>query len=268
MSAIETCRTAALGGHVERCEDCAHERVAYEFLPQPSLPEVSGRGGAAMARRARGSGTSTGSLLSRRLHAAGFDQRGRVPEQGRRLRSVRRSRPAAEDVDHHRRRPEASGRAPRPHRRAPHLGLGADPSSACPRRRSRRRPDRRTGRAGSPASPASSCRCACCRASFVACFSKASPPCTRLAASRSSGDLALLADQRTFDAVLTRARRTEWVVYAKRPFAGPQAVLAYLARYTHRVSPSQLAAHCDRPGGRDLQMEGLPDQRPRPAPGP
>src|SRR5208337_3215721 len=29
MSAIETCRTAALGGHVERCEDCAHERVAY-----------------------------------------------------------------------------------------------------------------------------------------------------------------------------------------------------------------------------------------------
>jgi hypothetical protein len=29
MSAIETCRTSALGGHVERCEDCAHERVAY-----------------------------------------------------------------------------------------------------------------------------------------------------------------------------------------------------------------------------------------------
>jgi len=29
MSAIETCRTAALGGHVERCEDCAHTRVAY-----------------------------------------------------------------------------------------------------------------------------------------------------------------------------------------------------------------------------------------------
>ena len=52
------------------------------------------------------------------------------------------------------------------------------------------------------------------------------------------GDLALLADQRTFDAVLTRARRTEWVVYAKRPFAGPQAVLAYLARYTHRVAIS------------------------------
>ena len=29
MSAIESCRTSALGGHVERCEDCAHERLAY-----------------------------------------------------------------------------------------------------------------------------------------------------------------------------------------------------------------------------------------------
>ena len=33
-------------------------------------------------------------------------------------------------------------------------------------------------------------------------------------------------------------RRSDWFVYAKRPFAGPQAVLAYLARYTHRVAIS------------------------------
>ena len=33
-------------------------------------------------------------------------------------------------------------------------------------------------------------------------------------------------------------RRTEWVVYAKRPFGGPEAVLAYLSRYTHRVAIS------------------------------
>jgi len=33
-------------------------------------------------------------------------------------------------------------------------------------------------------------------------------------------------------------RRSAWVVYAKRPFAGPRAVLAYLARYTHRVAIS------------------------------
>ena len=34
----------------------------------------------------------------------------------------------------------------------------------------------------------------------------------------------------------TDLRRAEWVVYAKRPFGGPQAVLAYLSRYTHRVA--------------------------------
>ena len=52
------------------------------------------------------------------------------------------------------------------------------------------------------------------------------------------GDLVPLADRRALTAALAPLRRTEWVVYAKRPFAGPQAVLAYLARYTHRVAIS------------------------------
>jgi Putative transposase len=51
-----------------------------------------------------------------------------------------------------------------------------------------------------------------------------------------------------FDAALAPLRRSEWVVVAKRPFAGPQAVLAYLARYTHRVaiSNSRLIALDDK----------------------
>jgi hypothetical protein len=52
------------------------------------------------------------------------------------------------------------------------------------------------------------------------------------------GDLAPLADQRAFDAARAPPRRSEWLVYAKRPFAGPKAVLAYLSRYTHRVAIS------------------------------
>jgi hypothetical protein len=52
------------------------------------------------------------------------------------------------------------------------------------------------------------------------------------------GDLAPLADKRAFDPWLAPLRHSEWVVYAKRPFAGPKAVLAYLARYTHRVAIS------------------------------
>src|SRR5262249_56135061 len=44
------------------------------------------------------------------------------------------------------------------------------------------------------------------------------------------------ADPMAFAAYLAPLCKAQWVVYAKRPFAGPQAVLAYLARYTHRVA--------------------------------
>ncbi len=52
------------------------------------------------------------------------------------------------------------------------------------------------------------------------------------------GKLRHLADSQAFDAYLSPLRMIEWVVYAKRPFAGPEAVLAYLSRYTHRVAIS------------------------------
>ncbi len=58
-----------------------------------------------------------------------------------------------------------------------------------------------------------------------------------------------LDDTKAFAAYLAPLRRAEWVVYAKRPFGGPQAVLAYLSRYTLRVAiaNSRLIA-CDRTG--------------------
>ncbi len=52
------------------------------------------------------------------------------------------------------------------------------------------------------------------------------------------GDHAGLADRAAFDAFIEPLRKSEWVVYAKEPFAGPEAVLAYLSRYTHRVAIS------------------------------
>jgi hypothetical protein len=52
------------------------------------------------------------------------------------------------------------------------------------------------------------------------------------------GDHEHLADAGTFGRWLVPLRSCEWVVYAKRPFAGPEAVLAYLSRYTHRVAIS------------------------------
>src|SRR6202021_2903967 len=42
MSAIENCRTAALGGHVARCEDCAHEAIAYNSCRNRHCPKGQG----------------------------------------------------------------------------------------------------------------------------------------------------------------------------------------------------------------------------------
>ena len=62
------------------------------------------------------------------------------------------------------------------------------------------------------------------------------------------GEFADLTDAAAFAAWLAPLRQMEWVVYAKRPFAGPEAVLAYLSRYTHRVaiSNSRLLSLDDR----------------------
>src|SRR5258708_8544704 len=52
------------------------------------------------------------------------------------------------------------------------------------------------------------------------------------------GSYAHLADAKTFAAFLAPLSKNPWFVYAKRPFAGPKALLAYLSRYTHRVAIS------------------------------
>jgi hypothetical protein len=52
------------------------------------------------------------------------------------------------------------------------------------------------------------------------------------------GNYIHLAGAQSFAAYLDPLRKAEWVVYAKRPFGGPEAVLAYLSRYTHRVAIS------------------------------
>ena len=66
----------------------------------------------------------------------------------------------------------------------------------------------------------------------------------KLAAAHAAGKLIFfganshLADEKAFAAFLAPMKRTRWFVYSKRPFAGPQAVLGYLSRYTHRVAIS------------------------------
>jgi len=80
------------------------------------------------------------------------------------------------------------------------------------------------------------------------------------------GDHARLIGAQSFAALLAASRKTEWVVYAKRPFGGPEAVLAYLSRYTHRVAiaNSRLIA-LDRHGvtfrWKDYRVEGRDRQK-------
>jgi len=96
----------------------------------------------------------------------------------------------------------------------------------------------------------------------------------RLAAAHNAGRLhffgnhAPLAERRTFAAHLAPLRKIEWVVYSKPPFGGPQAVLAYLSRYTHRVAiaNSRLIALDDNgvtPGSSpgDYRAKSLPPRR-------
>jgi hypothetical protein len=81
------------------------------------------------------------------------------------------------------------------------------------------------------------------------------------------GDHLGLAEPRVFTAYLAPLRRTEWVVYSKRPFGGPEAVLTYLSRYTHPGCDFQQPPDRHHQYQRDLQVEGLPRQPARPGQG-
>jgi hypothetical protein len=80
------------------------------------------------------------------------------------------------------------------------------------------------------------------------------------------GSLAKLATGDAFAALLKPLRRKNWFVYAKRPFAGPKAVLAYLSRYTHRVaiSNTRIIAHDERGVSfryKDYRPDGLAQRK-------
>ena len=75
------------------------------------------------------------------------------------------------------------------------------------------------------------------------------------------GNLAPLADKKTFKRFLAPLRRIKWVVYCKEPFAGPEAVLRYLSRYTHRVAISNRRLIAADDGGvsfrwKDYRIDG------------
>ena len=245
MSAVENCRTAALGGHVARCEDCAHTTIAYNSCRNRHCPKCQG------AAAKQWLAEREAELLPVPYFHVVFTlpaphRRHRLSEQGRDLRPPVQG--VGRDPHHNRRRSQASRRAHRHDLRAAHLGVGHDAPPAPAHDRARRRHRARWQRLGRvPARLLLPVRVLSrlFRRLFL----------TMLRAAHKAGRLqffgnhGVLADARAFAAYLAPLRQTEWVVYSKRPFGGPQAVLAYLSRYTHRVAiaNNRLIA-CDRKG--------------------
>jgi hypothetical protein len=253
-------RAVSLGCSLRPCRALRGLRPppnCLQLLSQPPLPEVSRRGGTRLACRPR-SRSAAGRLLPPGLHPAGRDRPDRLPEQGGSLRPAvpRGSRNAA----HHRRRSQASWCWRWRYCRAPYLGLGDDPPSVRLYDRAGRRDI--AGRLALDILPTGlllpvRVLSRLFRRLFLAGLADA----MRRVGWRSSARSNACALRPAFDAPLAPLRRKNWFVYAKPPFAGPEAVLAYLARYPHRVAIAKRPPPCSRRARRHLPLQELPPRR-------
>src|SRR5437660_1131633 len=234
MSAIERCRTAALGGHVARCEDCTHTVIAYNSCRNRHCPKCQGAAAAEWLAAREADLLPVGYFhVVFTLPAAIAD----IAYQNKAAiydilftASAETMTVIAADPKHLGARIGITGvlhtwgsamtHHPHVHMIVPGGGISADGSRWVSCRPNFFLPVKVLSRLF--------------RGLFLA----------KLRAAHQAGRLkffrvhAHLDDARAFKAYLAPLRKTEWVVYAKRPFAGPQAVLAYLSRYTHRVAIS------------------------------
>jgi hypothetical protein len=232
MTAIEICRTAALGGHVERCEDCAHTRIAYnscrnrhcpkcqwraaqdwlddrkaELLPVPYFHIVFTLPAALRPIAYQNKAKVYGLLFSAAAEA--LTTIAADPKHlGANIGVTAVLHTWGSNLDHH----------PHVHCIVPGGGISPDEDRWVPSRSSFFLSVRVLSRL------------------FRRLFLDGLVRLHEAGDLQFFNDLAPLADARTFCSHLSPLRRSEWVVYAKRPFAGPEQVLAYLARYTHRVA--------------------------------
>jgi Transposase zinc-binding domain len=128
MSAIERCRTAALGGHVARYENekCAHTIIAYNSCRNRHCPKSQGAAAREwLAAREADLLPVPVPYFHVVFTLPGRHRRHRLPEQGRDLRHPVHG--FGRDHDHHRGRSQAPRRPHRHHLGASHLGLGVDP---------------------------------------------------------------------------------------------------------------------------------------------
>jgi hypothetical protein len=234
MSAIENCRTAALGGHVDRCEDCAYTTFAYNSCRNRHCPKCQGAAAkhwlaeraaellpvpyfhvvftlpAKIADIAYHNKAVVYDLLFRAASEAMLMIAADPEHLGARIGITAVLHTWGSTMTHH----------PHLHMIVPGGGISLDGS-----------------------------RWLSCRPRFLLPV----PVLTKLfqglmlhklLAAHKAGRLKFfgqhshLAAPKAFAAYLAPLRRIKWYVYSKPPFGGPKAVLAYLSRYTHRVAIS------------------------------
>jgi hypothetical protein len=234
MSAIETCRTARLGGHVEACADCGHQRIAYNSCRNRHCPKCQAAAARAWLTEREAELLPVGyfhvvftvpaeiAVIALQNKIAVYDLLFRTAAEtlmtiaadrkhlGARIGITAVLHTWGSALTHH----------PHLHMIVPGGGIALDGTRWV------------AGRRG-----------------FLLPVRVLSKLFRRLLLSRlldlhANAELAFcgaaqgLSDRRAFLRHLAPLRQKKWVVYAKPPFAGPQAVLAYLARYTHRVAIS------------------------------
>jgi putative transposase/transposase-like zinc-binding protein len=243
MSAIESCRTAALGGHVARCEKCAHTHIAYNSCRNRHCPKCQG------AAAKEWLADREAELLPVPYYHVVFTLPAPISDIAYQNKAVIYAilfKVAAETL---------ITIAADPKHLGARIGLTAvlhTWGSALTHH-----PHVHCIVPGGGLSPDGE-RWISCRPGFFLPVRVLSRLFRRLfleklTAAHDAGRLrffgnhARLIEPSAFAAYLAPLRKVEWVVYAKRPFAGPQAVLAYLSRYTHRVAiaNSRLIAFAD-----------------------
>jgi hypothetical protein len=257
MAAIESCRTAALGGHVARCEDCSHTTIAYNSCRNRHCPKCQGAAAkewlaareaellpvpyfhvvftlpAAIAAIAYQNKAVIYDLLFKASAETTLTLAVDEKHLGARIGLTAVLHTWGSALTHH----------PHVHMIVPGGGISLDGD-----------------------------RWIACRPRFFLPVRVLSRLFRRLFLEKLSeahqagrltffGDHAGLADADAFAAFLAPLRKTKWFVYSKRPFVGPKAVLAYLSRYTHRVAISnhRLIAVDDRTvtfTWKDYRIEG------------
>lgn len=234
MSAVENCRTAALGGHLEACEDCGQWRIAYNSCRNRHCPKCQGAAARTWLSEREADLLPVGYFhvvftLPTEVADIAFQNKALVYDLLFKAASETMLTIAADPkhlgarigitavlhtwgsvMTHH----------PHVHMIVPGGGIAPDGSRWISSRPAFLLPVRVLGKLF--------------RRLFL----------TRLIALHDAsrlaffGSMAHLDDRQTFLQHLKPVRSKRWVVYAKAPFAGPEAVLAYLSRYTHRVAIS------------------------------